>query len=655
MIQSFISLVNESNSNKDGLVDEMGVKRPERLSGSEMGRIRQETIARQRELANRPQRRSFNQVAAELEQALKEVRRTSIEMERPRNTRTYYPRFPQPIVDLMNELKAIDENRFLSNFGKWRDVYPTSSGAIYFETDDESAFQRSHFPNGGIPPSLRGVGLGYKMYRALLKAAGYISSNRSGTPEKDKAWGSLLSYKPNPDGTPSEDDAHAIIGPSHWMALDKTTLSDAQKIDVATRFINSRVGFNNAKADRFDMDDELLEIMPDEVLTKLDSSYIDSLVEQGRLTEDRKRSIIAARSEAERLERERAEREEAARRERQARQEAETRQRLEGRLRQYGADPDADWNVGDFIVVKSYLYDSSYSSLPIRRVVAQSGNSYMAVRIQDAIRIDQGEIRPEQSNDSRNTSDKTTWVKVNLDQIPDLDRVNLTAEEKAYVENFINPEEIERRRLAQKREAAARIEREREENAERARSADTFGELPDSGSALFTATQNRQSLPSIDLLKKARSGDFVKFIVLAPSQRNQLRNPYGMPVFAAFERMGRATRSVENPDELLSNPNIVLLNLVTGKAIQPPFTGLGLTAYMLESVSEADKLRARGGDHYYIANHMNNWGILAKCDYTTRNTANQPFIYMNTFGSATRPTAVRLDLLRKIVGEPITI
>ena len=35
MINSFIDMVNESNLNKDGLVDEMGVKRPERLTGSQ--------------------------------------------------------------------------------------------------------------------------------------------------------------------------------------------------------------------------------------------------------------------------------------------------------------------------------------------------------------------------------------------------------------------------------------------------------------------------------------------------------------------------------------------------------------------------------------------------------------------------------------------
>ena len=655
MINSFIDMVNESNLNKDGLVDEMGVKRPERLTGSQMGTIRQETIRRREQMANRPPTRSFTQVAAELEQALKNIPRTQITMENPANSRSYYPKFPREIVELMTELKGIDESRFTSSFGYWRDAYPGMSDAIHFRTEGPSDSQRSHFPNGGIPTGLRGTGLGYKMYRTLLKFAGYISSNTSGTREKDKAWGSMLDYKSNPDGSPSEDDAHAIIGPSNWMALDKTTMPDRAKADVAQRFISQTIGLNNTKGDRFDMDDELLAILPDTFLTQLHPSYIDELVNQDRLTPERKEQIIAARTEAQRLERERAEREETERREQRARQEAETRQRVASRIQQYGADPDAEWNIGDFIVVKSYLYDTSYTSLPIRRVVAQDGRNYIAAKISDAIRIDNGEITPG-SADARSTSDKTAWVKVNLESIPDLDAVNLNNVEKRYVQSLLDPEELERRREAEREADRQRIERERQENTQRAESKETFGVLPTNGRELKQLTINRTSLPSIDLLKKARTGDFVKFLILAPAQRDQLRGYNGIPVFAAFERTGRTSRPVENPEELISNPrNMVLINLVTGKAVQPPFTGLGLTAYRLEQVTEEDKLRARGGDHYYIANHMNNWGILAKCDYTTRNTANQPFIYMNTFGGGERPTAVRLDLLRKLVGEPIEL
>ena len=652
MINSFKDLVNESLTN--GLVDEMGVKRPERLQQSHMGRVRQDTLRRQQDQANRPQTRTYTEVSAELTKALRQVRRLDISMEKPNGSRNYYPRFQQPIVDLMRELKTIDANRFQNDFGRWRDVNPDDSNAIHFRTEGPSDYQRSHFPNGGIPSALRGVGLGFKLYRTLLKFAGYISSNPSGTTEKDKAWGSMLTYKSNPDGTPSEDDAHAIIGPNNWMAMDKG-ISESDKISNAERFIQNVIGFDNTKPDRFDIDDELLAILPDELLVRFNRDYLNSLVTDQRLSPERVQAILAARTEAMRREEERREREEAAARERRARQEAETRERAAARITRFGAQPDEDWDVGDFIVVKSYLFDVTYDSLPIRRVISRTNGQYVAVKIQDAIRIDAGELAPNQSNDSRSTSDKSNWVKVDPAQIPDLDNVNLNSAEKEYVRSFIDPEEIERRRVERERETANRVERERVENAQRARAAETFGNLPNTGSELKALVQNRSQLDTIDLLKKIRNRDFAKFIVLGPPQREGFRGQFGIPVYVAVERLGRAIRSVNNPTELIDNPrNIILINVVTGHILQGPYAGLDLVAYPLEAVTEDDKLRTRAGDHYYIANHMNNWGILAKADYTTRNTANQPFIYLRTFGGAERPTPVRLDLLRKI-GVPVQL
>lgn len=186
MINSFKDLVNESLN--DGIVREMGVKRPERLQQSHIGRVRQETLRRQQDLANSPQTRPYAEVSADLTKALRKIRRLDITMEEPDRSRNYYPRFPQEIVELMRELKTIDANRFQNDFGKWRDVYPNDSYAIHFRTESPSGYQRSHFPNNGIPPALRGIGLGYKLYRTLLKFAGYISSNPSGTTAKDKAW-----------------------------------------------------------------------------------------------------------------------------------------------------------------------------------------------------------------------------------------------------------------------------------------------------------------------------------------------------------------------------------------------------------------------------------------------------------------------------------
>jgi hypothetical protein len=654
MINSFIDMVNESNLNKNGLVDEMGVKRVNRLTGSEMGTIRQQTIRRREQMADVPPVRSHAQVESELEQAFKIVNRTQITFESVPSTDAsepgifHYPRLPQAIIDLINELKEKDEDYVVRNFGRWRDVYPSFEKAIRFRTEPPP-YQRSHFPNDGVPNNLRGIGLGYKLYRALLKHAGYISSNRSGSNEKDKAWGSMLEYKANPDGSPSVDDCHSIIGPSNWMAIDKTTLSDNDKVDVAQLFIIHKIGFSNTQSGRFDMDDELLAIMPDEFLTKLHPSYLDELVNEDRLSPERKEQMVAASAEAERLKREQA-----------ARAAAEIRAIHAARITQYGVDLDADWAVGDYIVVKSYLYTVDFRSLPIRKVVKEANGYYTAVTISDAIRIWNGEVSASEVGDTRTTDIKSSWVKVNLEDIPDLTRVNLSDDEQTYIQNEIDglnvstPADQPAQSTIRKPLPASQTTSTQgnEPDPDRSRG------LPTSGADLKRMVEARESLPNIDLLKKIRKKDFVKFMVLNESQRLLIRSAFGVPVYAPFVQDGRAIRPIDSVRDFLALPNryAKLVNVVTGQVLDAPFTGgNGYYAYELEKVSENDKMEARAGDRYYIANHMNNWGIFASCAYTTRNTINQPFIYLNTFGFSKRPTSVRLDLLRKVSGQPIEL
>jgi hypothetical protein len=654
MINSFIDMVNESNLNKNGLVDEMGVKRVNRLTGSEMGTIRQQTIRRREQMADVPPVRSHAQVESELEQAFKIVNRTQITFESVPSTDAsepgifHYPRLPQAIIDLINELKEKDEDYVVRNFGRWRDVYPSFEKAIRFRTEPPP-YQRSHFPNDGIPNNLKGIGLGYKLYRGLLKQAGYISSNRLGSNEKDNAWGSMLEYKANPDGSPSVDDCHSIIGPSNWMAIDKTTLSDNDKVDVAQLFIVHKIGLSNTQSGRFDMDDELLAIMPDEFLTKLHQSYLDELVNEDRLSPERKEQMVAASAEAERLKREQAER-----------AEAEIREIHAARITQYGAEPGADWTVGDYIVVKNYLYDTSFTSLPIRKVVKEANGYYTAVKISDAIRIWNGEVSASEVGDTRTTDIKSAWVKVNLEDIPDLTRVNLSDDEQTYIQNEIDglnvstPADQPAQTAIRKPLPASQTTSTQgnEPDPDRSRG------LPTSGADLKRMVEARESLPNIDLLKKIRKKDFVKFMVLTESQRSLLRSAFGVPVYAPFVQDGRAIRPIDSVRDFLALPNryAKLVNVVTGQVLDAPFTGgNGYYAYELEKVSENDKIEARAGDRYYIANHMNKWGIFASCSYTTRNTINQPFIYLNTFGFSISPTSVRLDLLRKVSGQPIEL
>lgn len=659
MINSLRDIINES---VDGLVDEMGIKKPERLAQSHIGRQRQQTVDRQRTLANRPVTRTFEEVSVDLLRLMKALPSSDIVMEQRPNERQYFPKLPQPIVTLMNELKSIDQSRFTREFGKWRDIYPTDNNSILMKTDGSDSYQRSHFPNDGIPSNLRGIGLGYKLYRALVRKVGYISSNSGGSTEKDKAWGSLLSYKANPDGSPSIDDAHAIIGSGSWMVLDKG-ISNSNKITIAERFIQNIIGYQYTTPDRFDIDDELLAILPDEFLVKLDSNYLNSLKIDDRLTRERYEAILASASASQQRDAERMEREATERRERLAREEASTRERLAARITQFGADPDAEWNVGDFIVVKQYLYDSGYTSLPIRRVVALVNGSYYAINIKYCERLDRGEPILGQIgvDDTRITSDKSTWIKINLEAIPDLDRVNLTPAEKQYVLSLITPEERQHREEETNIANATRIEQDTIQNVERAQDRTVFGAIPESPSEMMQFLTRRPLLASIHILKKLRTGNFVKFIVLDTSQRDGLRNPFGVPVYAAIKRSNRYQsrsnryQTIHEPEDLVGNdisPYVELINVLTGHIIHPPFSGLGLTAYKLAPVSEVDKLQVRGGDHYYIANHMNKWGIFAKASYTTRNTIDQPFIYLRV---GTGLCSVRLDLLRKVVGEPYAI
>lgn len=640
-------LVNESQ------IDEMGIRRVERLSGSHIGRERQETVNYARQQAGRPVRRSYEEVAVELKRALKEVVRTDITMEKPGGSRYYYPRFPQAIVQLLQEAKQIDERKMREDFGRWRDVYPDDSGAVHFATDSPADFQRSHFPDGGIQPSLRGIGLGYKLYRSLLKTAGYISSNSAGTREKDKTWGSLLSYKQNPDGSPSVDDAHAIIGSGSWMAIDKG-FAQSSKLSRAMDFIEQKIVFSNTEPNKFDVDDELLALFPDTFLVKLSPTYLRSLIADNRISQEKFDSIIAAASQAERAERERQAARAQAEREAMAQREETQRRAHAARIAKYGADMDADWNVGDFIVVRGYLLQD-YDTLPIRQVIAQEGQAYKAVYLRDAIRIANGTMTLGSANDVRSVTNKAEWVKVNLEAIPDLNVVNLNPEEKAYVQTLISPERREALNRERKQRDRDRLDREAAANAERRGNEGTYG-LPITNLAeLSTALSQRASLENFALINSFKSGGAGVRIIAMTTQQVNSSSSRSSDVFVPFMPSGRRGGRPVGPEEFArSMDRIRLINLVTGHVIEPPLAGLDLTYYILDEVSRDEKRRVRGGDAFYIANHRNVFGVLGKAEYGTRNTQDQPFIYMNVFGSNQRPTAVRLDLLRKL-SRPFTI
>jgi hypothetical protein len=344
---------------------------------------------------------------------------------------------------------------------------------------------------------------------------------------------------------------------------------------------------------------------------------------------------------------------------RQAQQEAETRRRVQSRLEQFGADPDADWNVGDYVVVKSFLYDAGYSQLPIRKVVSQSGSQFIAVKISEAIRIDNGEITPGQVNDARTTTDKTQWVKVNIEQIPDLTQVNLSMAEIQYIESQLDPETHARINAEREEANRERLQREREANAARAQQDDTFGVDPENAREFTTLVANRNDLANFDVLKALRAQSFysnMNCIILDQRGQARLASPggFGIPTWIAWTGSSRNCRPVSFNQLQNDTTGVNLTNMITGHTIRGPLTGLGLVAYPTSEVTVEDKLRARSGSAYYIAGHKNAFGMLAQSDYGAVNTSSQKFIYVKAYGWGQRSVSVRLDLLKKI-GAPLEI
>jgi len=261
---------------------------------------------------------------------------------------SFYPLLPAPIMAIYTEAKgkitgggdSFISNYMNNNFGKWADAN-NQSDCIHMEVDSSG---RSHFPGGGIPSSLRGARLGYKLYRALLEQKKWLKSNTAGTLEKDNAWASLISPKLNADGSLSEDDVHAILGPDCVFAMIKT-ISNDQKIRFATSFLDNNVSYNNVTPRNFGIDDELKAILPADVMARFDPA------------------------ERERLERER--------RERENREAAE-------RARAYGVERGIQWDdqpeIGDLVYVRQYA-NGRDTSIPVRVLAGVLNNTVIAITV----------------------------------------------------------------------------------------------------------------------------------------------------------------------------------------------------------------------------------------------------------------------------------
>jgi hypothetical protein len=75
------------------------------------------------------------------------------------------------------------------------DLFDAARIPIVMKIDSAS---RTHFPNSGIPEYLRGIGLGKKLYRALIESIPYAKSQGNASEEAQYVWASLLFKQTDP-------------------------------------------------------------------------------------------------------------------------------------------------------------------------------------------------------------------------------------------------------------------------------------------------------------------------------------------------------------------------------------------------------------------------------------------------------------------------
>jgi len=274
---------------------------------------------------------------------------------------------PEPIQRAIKEAYDTDFEKAIADFKQgshgFKGTIPRLTSFIQMKVETRS--QRSHFPNSGIPDSLKGTGLGYKLYRALLQKHKWLQSNTGGTTVKDYAWASLVSLKKDANGNLTEDDVHAIAGHNFVFAMVKN-IPDQEKIDIATRFINAIDNKENLTKRNFAVDAELWALLPQNV-----KDLVDTEGSRAATLERRKRERFA-------------------------------------QYAPFGLDAH-NWRIGDYIALKSYVLDVNYANLPVRKVVSHEDGEWFAIRIQD---IEQYERDGTLNGDNgRKTRNKAEWIK----------------------------------------------------------------------------------------------------------------------------------------------------------------------------------------------------------------------------------------------------
>lgn len=510
---------------------------------------------------------------------------------------SYYIVLPQNIQQMIREYRAAYPEE-ANQMGRWYGL--DGEDGVYMRVDSDT--NRSHFP-GGIPELLKGTGLGYKCYRALLEHKKWLTSNTSGSQIKNHAWASMIKKRPDPD------DVHAIVGPSNVLAMIKN-MPDARKIEIAKRFIDNTIApnINGINDNNFAMDDELRAIMPPDVMATFDPTQREAV--------------------------QRRQREEA---------EAETRRRTEAEAEQSRAlyprfgvsNIDRNFRPGDIVVRYTMLNSNQVKP----RIIARVGDTLKAVSIRNFMDMSQNiNYRPTEVRDLNDS-----WTKINAAGIPDLNNVNLDDTEQAYLRNLISS--------GQTSAPAPHTEQARDLAVRTLRRDQPQGQDFNSGPRItIYDTETYYDLANARLPQlteharvKLKQEDFVKEIYMTNDQYARYRDNKSSEVFAGFNgTLHNMTLSHGTPQKAVNT----LTGFVVEHPNNKPFAG------KFSMVKLRNKRDVRPGEMIYIATHPTYFGLTGRVSYSAA-AQQREFVYVEIFnpqiqGQKGRKVPIDPRFLRKL-------
>lgn len=201
----------------------------------------------------------------------------------------YFPILPARISDIIKKMDNLDSAETEKTVGLWYNVNNKTNVAVSIEVVTDYEFNRTHIVEG-LSDKLKGLGIGYKIYRSLIEKLKVVTSaddviSFSGEDSAARLWSSIISPKKDELTLElSDDDLHVVF---YNTALQERVmvfvkwLSDTEKKDIISKIF--KIADNVTDVDD-ELYDEILDSTQKNNLTNRDSNGKSGKVAKTTLT-----------------------------------------------------------------------------------------------------------------------------------------------------------------------------------------------------------------------------------------------------------------------------------------------------------------------------------------------------------------------------------